>query len=70
MEDSRKGKRSKKKGFPTPDPHVDGGNGNKAIDEYSDHSSFSGSSDSDSSSVVVVGETLRTSTYPVSLGFP
>ena len=31
MEDSRKGKRSKKKGFPTPDTHVDGGNGKKAI---------------------------------------
>ena len=31
MEDSRKGKRSKKKGLPTPDPHVDGGNGKKAI---------------------------------------
>ena len=32
MEDSRKGKRSgKKKGPPTPDPHVDGGNGKKAI---------------------------------------
>ena len=31
MEDSRKGKRSGKKGFPTPDPHVDGGNGKKAI---------------------------------------
>ena len=32
MEDSRKGKRSgKKKGPPTPDLHVDGGNGKKAI---------------------------------------
>ena len=31
MEDSRKGKRSKKKGLPTPDPHVDGGNGKKVI---------------------------------------
>ena len=31
MEDSRKGKRSRKKGLPTPDPHVDGGNGKKAI---------------------------------------
>ena len=32
MEDSRKGKRSeKKKRLPTPDPHVDGGNGKKAI---------------------------------------
>ena len=31
MEDSRRGKRSKEKGLPTPDPHVDGGNGKKAI---------------------------------------
>ena len=31
MEDSKKGKRSRKKGLPTPDPHVDGGNGKKAI---------------------------------------
>ena len=31
MEDSRKGKRSGKKGLPTPDPHVDGENGKKAI---------------------------------------
>ena len=31
MEDSRKGKRSRKKGLPTPDPHVDGGNGKKVI---------------------------------------
>ena len=31
MEDSRKGKRSRKKGLPTPDPHVDGRNGKKAI---------------------------------------
>ena len=31
MEDSRKGKRSGKKGLPTLDPHVDGGNGKKAI---------------------------------------
>ena len=31
MEDSRKGKRSRKKGLPTPDPHVDEGNGKKAI---------------------------------------
>ena len=31
MEDSRKGKRSGKKGLPTPDPHVDGGNGKKII---------------------------------------
>ena len=29
MEDSRKGKRSRKKGLPPPDPHVDGGNGKK-----------------------------------------
>ena len=31
MEDSKKGKRSGKKGLSTPDPHVDGGNGKKAI---------------------------------------
>ena len=31
MEDSRKGKRSGKKGLPTLDPHVDGGNSKKAI---------------------------------------
>ena len=31
MEDSRKGKRGGKKGLPTPDLHVDGGNGKKAI---------------------------------------
>ena len=31
MEDSRKGKRSRKKGLSTPDPHVDGGNGKKTI---------------------------------------
>ena len=31
MEDSRKGKRSGKKGLSTPDPHVDGGNGKKGI---------------------------------------
>ena len=31
MEDSRKGKRSRKKGLPPPDPHVEGGNGKKAI---------------------------------------
>ena len=31
MEDSRKSKRSGKKGLPTPNPHVDGGNGKKAI---------------------------------------
>ena len=31
MEDSRKGTRSRKKGLPTLDPHVDGGNGKKAI---------------------------------------
>ena len=31
MEDSRKGKRSVKKGLPTLDPHVDGGNGKKDI---------------------------------------
>ena len=31
MEDSRKCKRSRKKGLPPPDSHVDGGNGEKAI---------------------------------------
>ena len=31
MEDSRKGKRSGKKRLSTLDPHVDGGNGKKAI---------------------------------------
>ena len=31
MEDSRKCKRSGKKGLSTPDPHVDGGNGKKAM---------------------------------------
>ena len=31
MEDSRKGKRSGKKGLPTLDSHVDGGNGKKAM---------------------------------------
>ena len=31
MEDSRKGKRSRKKGLPPPDPYVDRGNGKKAI---------------------------------------
>ena len=31
MEDSRKGTRSRKKGLPTPNPHVDGGNGKKVI---------------------------------------
>ena len=31
MEDSRKGKKSEKKRLSTPDPHVDGGNGKKAI---------------------------------------
>ena len=31
MEGSRKGKRSREKRLPTPDPHVDGGNGKKAI---------------------------------------
>ena len=30
MEDSRKGKRSGKKGLSMPDSHVDGGNGKKA----------------------------------------
>ena len=31
MEGSRKGKRRREKGLPTPDPHVDGENGKKAI---------------------------------------
>ena len=31
MEDSRRGKGSREKGLPTPDPHVDGGNGKKTI---------------------------------------
>ena len=31
MEDSRKDKRDGEKGLSTPNPHVDGGNGNKAI---------------------------------------
>ena len=31
MEDSRKGKRSGKKGLSTPDPHVDGENGKKVM---------------------------------------
>ena len=31
MEGSRRGKRSREKGLPTLDPHVDGGNGKKAI---------------------------------------
>ena len=31
MEDSRKGKRDEEKGLSTPNPHVDGGNGKKAI---------------------------------------
>ena len=31
MEDSRKDKRSGEKGFSTPDPHVDGENGKKAM---------------------------------------
>ena len=31
MEGSRRGKRSREKRLPTPDPHVDGGNGKKAI---------------------------------------
>ena len=31
MEDSRKGKRSRKKWLPTPNPYVDGGNGKKVI---------------------------------------
>ena len=29
MEDSRRGKEDRKKGHPIPDPHVDGGNGEK-----------------------------------------
>ena len=31
MEDSRKDKRNGEKGLSTPNPHVDGGNGKKAI---------------------------------------
>ena len=31
MKGSRRGKRSREKRLPTPDPHVDGGNGKKAI---------------------------------------
>ena len=31
MENSRKCKRGRKKGLPTPDSHMDGGNGKKAI---------------------------------------
>ena len=31
MEDSSKGKRSGKKGLSTPDPHVDGENGKRAM---------------------------------------
>ena len=31
MEGSRRGKGSRGKGLPTPDPHVDGGNGKKTI---------------------------------------
>ena len=31
MEGSRRGNRSREKGLPTPDPHVDGGNGKNAI---------------------------------------
>ena len=31
MEDSRKGKRDEEKGLSTPNPHVDRGNGKKAI---------------------------------------
>ena len=31
MEGSRRGKRSREKRLPTPNPHVDGGNGKKAI---------------------------------------
>ena len=31
MEGSRRGKGNKEKGLPTPDPHVDGGNGVKTI---------------------------------------
>ena len=30
MEGSRRGKGNRKKGLPTPDPHVDGGNGVKS----------------------------------------
>ena len=31
MEGSRRGKGSRQKGLPIPDPHVDGGNGKNAI---------------------------------------
>ena len=31
MEGSRRGKENREKGLPTPDPHVDGGNGVKTI---------------------------------------
>ena len=31
MEGSRRGKGNREKGLPTPDPHVDGGNGVKTI---------------------------------------
>ena len=31
MEGSRRGKGSREKGLPTPDPHMDGGNGVKTI---------------------------------------
>ena len=31
MEGSKRSKESRKKGLPTPDPHVDGGNGKKTI---------------------------------------
>ena len=31
MENTRKGKRSGKKGLSTPDPHVNGGNGKKVM---------------------------------------
>ena len=31
MEGSRRGKGNREKGLPTPDPHVDGGNGKKII---------------------------------------
>ena len=34
MEGSRRGKGSREKGHPTPDPHVDGGNGVKKIIVY------------------------------------
>ena len=34
MEVSRRGKGSREKGLPTPDPHVDGGNGVKKIIVY------------------------------------